>query len=221
MRYRKILWDFDGTLAYTSRDVWHSLEYAADQCGGRLPQDFLSNDSNLALPMQKIFKRVYPAPEAGEYERFEELVRVHYRTLSEYKDTCFYPGIHKLLLKLKAEGVSHDIITMKPKEALERLLKKKGWTELFDGLSSPDSFPGEERTKREMIAHVIQKTGLKKSQYVYIGDTWSDVAAANENGIDCIGVVYGDGDTDKLLACHPKYCIQDASEIENIIKEGA
>ena len=48
------------------------------------------------------------------------------------------------------------------------------------------SFPGAERTKSEMITDVMRKSGLEASQYVYIGDTWSDVDAACENGIDCI-----------------------------------
>lgn len=235
MRYKKILWDFDGTLAYTSKDVWNSLEYAAGICGGKLPKDFIGNDSHLGKPMKEIFDHILPAPDEEKYEMFEELVRVHYRTLSEYKDTCFYPGIQKLLTEMTKAGVSHYIITMKPEEALKRILKKKGWLELFEGFCSPDSFPGEEKTKSELIAHVLQKSdqeksglgkqgseksGLEKSQYVYIGDTWSDVQAANENGIDCIGVAYGDGDTERLLACHPKYYVQDVSEMKSIVKEG-
>ena len=71
-----------------------------------------------------------------------------------------------------------------------------------------------------MITDVMRKSGLEASQYVYIGDTWSDVDAACENGIDCIGVTYGDGDTKQLCARKPKYCAQDVSEIEKIIKEG-
>lgn len=220
MKYKKILWDFDGTLAYTSKDVWNSLEYSAMKCGGKLPKNFISNDSNLGKPMKEIFDHIFPVPNEEKYEIFEEFVRVHYRTLSEYKDTCFYPGIQKLLTEMTKAGISHYIITMKPEEALKRILKKKGWLELFEGFCSPDSFPEEEKTKSEMIAHVLQKAGQEKSQYVYIGDTWSDVQAANENGIDCIGVAYGDGDTERLLACHPKYYVQDVSEIKNIVKEG-
>lgn len=220
MKYKKILWDFDGTLAYTSKDVWHSLEYAAGKCGGKLPKDFIINDSNLGKPMKEIFDHIFPAPNEKKYEMFEGLVRIHYRTLCDYKDTCFYPGIQKLLTEMTKAGVSHYIITMKPEEALKRILKKKGWLELFEGSCSPDSFPGEEKTKSEMMAYVLQKSGQEKSQYVYIGDTWSDVQAANENGIDCIGVAYGDGDTERLLACHPKYYVQDVSEIKNIVKEG-
>ena len=220
MKYKMILWDFDGTLAYTGKDVWNSLEYAAEKCGGRLPEEFVSEDSNLGKSVTEIFQRIVPVPEEEKYEMFEELVRVHYRTLSEYQDTYLYPGIYELLLDMKEAGIINYIITMKPEEALERILEKKGWTELFDSWISPDSLPGKERTKSEMIAYVMQKSGMEKSRYVYIGDTWSDAAAAKENEIDCIAVTYGDGDTQLLRAQHLKYCVQTVSEVEKILKEG-
>lgn len=220
MKYHMILWDFDGTLAYTGKDVWGTLEHAAAECGGRLPKEFTGRDSNLGKTVKEIFGQIIPKPEEEKYEMFEEMVRVHYRTLNEYQNTYLYPGIRKLLTETRAEGMIHFIITMKPKEALEKILKQKGWDDLFDGWISPDSFPGAERTKSEMITHVIRKSDMKTSKYVYIGDTWSDVDAAFENGIDCIGVTYGDGDTKQLCDRKPKYCAHDVSEIEKIIKEG-
>lgn len=220
MKYHMILWDFDGTLADTGKDVWNTLEYAAAECGGRLPKEFTGRDSNLGKTVKEIFQQIIPKPEEEKYEMFEEVVRVHYRTFNEYKNTYLYPGIRKLLLETRAEGMIHFIITMKPEEALEKILWQKGWENLFDGWISPDSFPGAERTKTEMITHVMRKSDMKTSQYVYIGDTWSDVDAAFKNGIDCIGVTYGDGDTKQLCDHKPKYCAQDVSEIEKIIKEG-
>lgn len=220
MNYKMILWDFDGTLADTGKDVWNSLKYSAAECGGILPKEFTANDSNLGKSMREIFHQVIPALEEDKQERFEELVRIHYRTLSEYKDTYLYPGIHELLLEMRQAGLTHYIITMKPEEALVRILKKKNWEDLFDGFISPDSLPGEERTKSQMITHVMQNSDMEKNRYIYIGDTWSDVSAAHENGIDCIAVTYGDGDTKQLRACNPKYCVSKVSDIEKILREG-
>lgn len=220
MKYKMILWDFDGTLAYTGRDVWNSLEYSAAKCGGKLPPEFTRNDSNLGKPMREIFGKILPALDEEKQGKFEELVRIHYRTQNEYKDTDLYPGIRELLLEMRESGVIHYIITMKPEEALARILEKKNWTDLFDGFVSPDSFPGNERTKGEMIAHVMQEFCMEKCKYVYVGDTWSDVTAAAENEIDCIAVTYGDGDTEQLRASNPGYCVHNVSEIKNILEEG-
>lgn len=221
MRYKIVLWDFDGTLADTAMDVWETLDYAAKECGGEFPADFKSR-SNLSLPMGQIYSRVSPYPGDDKSERFEKLVQVHYRTKNSFAKTVFYPGIEELLRTLQENGIASYIVTMKPKQALSSILVSKGWYEYFEGTISPDSYDArrqKEMTKAEMISDVIDKTGFHKRDYVYIGDTWSDVEASRENQIDCIGVTYGDGDEKMLLSKKPKYCAQNVSEIHCALKE--
>ena len=54
MKYRIRLWDFDGTLADTGRDVWNSIQYAAKKCGGEIDRDYMKKDSNLGKPLAEI-----------------------------------------------------------------------------------------------------------------------------------------------------------------------
>lgn len=218
MKYNYILWDFDGTLAYTGADVWGSLEYAAQKCGGTIPAQYRKDDSNLGKSVWEIFHQVTPFPGEDKYEEYDELVRIHYRTISEYPGTCLYEGIRELLLRLREKGAVNSIITMKPREALERILDKKGWGGYFEERYSPDSFSGTEKTKSELIRHVIEREPDKS--YVYIGDTWSDVRAAHDNGIPCIAVTYGDGDTEKLTGEQPEYIADDVSGIADILEKG-
>ncbi len=220
MRYKVVLWDFDGTLAYTGADVWISIEYAAEKCGGKLLKEFMEEDSNLGKSVKEIYQKVVPYPGDGQYEKFEKLIRFHYRQLNEYSGTYLYPGIYEFLKELIADNVKNYIITMKPEEALERILKKKSWENLFDGWISPDSFPECEKTKGELISYIMRKYGFKKAESVYIGDTWSDVRAAHDNKIACIGVTYGDGSTNRLQQEKPEYCALNVSEIQYIIKGG-
>ena len=62
MKYRIRLWDFDGTLADTGRDVWNSIQYAAKKCGGEIDRDYMKKDSNLGKPLAEIFEKVMPYP---------------------------------------------------------------------------------------------------------------------------------------------------------------
>lgn len=219
-KYQVVLWDFDGTLAYTGADVWASLAYAAEKCGGMLPEEYQKDDSNLGKSVKEIYQQVVPYPGEEKYDRFEELVRVHYRTINEYPGTRLYPGIRELLLELKKKEIRSYIITMKPQEALERILEKKGWEDLFDGWISPDSAPGYERTKSEMISYIIKRLGFQKERCVYVGDTWSDAAAAHENSICCIGAAYGDGEVCRLLEERPEYWVQEATGLFPVLLGG-
>ena len=218
-KYKVILWDFDGTLAYTCRDVWNSIEYAAEQLGGKVSPEYMSKDSNLSNPLENIYRNVEPYPGEKELKKFDELITLHYRRLSDYTNTVLYEGIEKVLRCNKKNNLKNFIITMKPREALERILVKKRWSYLFDGWLSPDSFGDTMMTKSELISIAIGNFRVKSDEIVYIGDSWSDVRAATENSIDCIGVSYGDGDVDRLMEEKPRYCVDSPSEIEMILKE--
>jgi len=222
MKYDVVIWDFDGTLAYTSEDVWESIEYAAYVCGGitsKIDKTFREKSSNLNESMKEIFKAIKPSIDEKMFELFQEQVRIHYREISDYPNTILYPGISELLQYLKESGVNSYIVSLKPSKALEQILRKKKWNKYFAGCFSPDFLEGRERTKSELIAYLIEKERLMPERIVYIGDTYSDVIAAKNNCVDCIGVTYGDGDKEKLLEANPMVAVNEVNEIYSLLSE--
>lgn len=204
MKYTAVLWDFDGTLADTGEDVWKSVEFAASCYGGALEKRFRSQDSNLSKPMWDIFSAVAPFPGQEYFEDFKEKIRVHYRCKNMYPNTRMYPGILETVQWVEEQKAKNYIVTLKPLEALERILHIKGWDKYFAGWLSPDSLEEGEKSKAELIAYVLEKQHLHPKEALYIGDTYSDVEAARANGLSCIGVTYGDGDTERLLKAEPE-----------------
>ena len=59
----------------------------------------------------------------------------------------------------------------------------------------------ETRTdKAEVIAYALEKFSLSGEHAVMIGDRKHDVIGAKKNGLPCIGVLYGFGSREELLA---------------------
>lgn len=56
-----------------------------------------------------------------------------------------------------------------------------------------------------------------KSQVVMIGDRSHDVIGAKENGLDCIGVLYGYGDRPELEEAGALAIAADLSELASIL----
>ncbi|MFR3274560.1 MAG: HAD family hydrolase [Collinsella phocaeensis] len=213
-----VLWDFDGTLASTSGDVWGSLAYAAAKRDRRFPFGFEDDDENLALPMSEIFASLLPAPDPADLAGFERDVRVHYRSISAHPRTELYPGIKSLLVELRACGVANRIVTNKPQGALERLLSIKGWAPLFDGWVCADSGPdGTELTKEQMIRIAIERQGADPARCAMVGDSWGDVAGARAAGIASIGVTYGDGSVERLLAENPDRVAEESTGLRELL----
>ena len=179
----------------------------------------MRDDANLADPMDEIMRHVIPYPGEAYLETFDEDVRVHYRTLNDFSRTRLYPGIQSMLNELKGHSVRNIIVTNKPEGALRRILGSKGWANLFDDWICPDSIPGREATKVEMIAEIVRRHGIAPRQCLYVGDTFSDVEAARTNGISCIAVTYGDGDEIALLSRNPAYVAHDIAELNDIMTD--
>lgn len=225
MRYRLVLWDFDGTLADTGADVWDSLNYAAACCGARLPEEFTADNANLSKSVSDIFRYLIPFPGDEAYETFNADVAAHYRALNDFAHTRLYSGVLPLIGALRRNRVRNVIVTNKPCQALERLLHIKGWGSLFDGWITPDwissDCPHEQTTgemsKTAMIAKMIALYNAAPGNCVYVGDTWSDVQSAHANGIDCIAVTYGDGDVVKLHEQRPEYCVNSVDEVAAVL----
>ncbi|PLS25445.1 HAD family hydrolase [Bifidobacterium imperatoris] len=219
MDCRYVLWDFDGTLADTSHDVWASLVYAAQRSGGVMEDSYMRDDANLADSMAEIIQHVHPYPGDAYLETFDEDVRVHYRTINDFSHTEFYPGIRLILDELLEQGIRNAIVTNKPERALTRVLGNKGWTDLFDDWICPDSTSGNETNKTDMIAQMLTKHGITPRQCLYVGDTFSDVEAARDNGVASIAVAYGDGDEMALLNSGPVYVARDVTQLHDIIND--
>lgn len=218
MRYRMVIWDFDGTLADTSRDVWESLMWAAERCGAALPEDFMSDDANLGKSVHDIFRHLIPFPGERLFPAYGEDVRVHYRALNDFPSTSLYPGMLQLLGTLRRNRIRNVIVTNKPRQALERLLIAKGWVNLFDDWITPDWWGDRDpMSKATMFARVIERYGMSVNECVTVGDTWGDAAAARSVGIDCIAVTYGDGDAALMAAQSPEYMVDDVESVANVL----
>lgn len=212
-----VLWDFDGTLASTSGDVWGSLEYAASKRRRRFPVDFVDHDENLALSTAELYSLLVPTPDLEGLAGFERDVRVHYRSISDHPRTELYPGIRLALEGLHEQGIASWIVTNKPQGALERLLTIKGWVPLFDGWICSDSGEGADLSKEQMIKAVIERQGVRCPECLMIGDSWGDIEGARLAGVSSVGVTYGDGNAERLLAQRPDQVVQTSVELKELL----
>lgn len=212
MKYNAVIFDFDGTIAYTSKDVWGSIEYAANRIGSIIPEAVKKDDSNLGSSTLELFNMLEPLPSTERFADFDRYISEHYRSITMYPATFVYPGMEDLIKLLMQKNIPRYIVTMKPKVPLERILRIKKWDFMFNGWYTPDFTEGKTYTKEELLRELIS-TKLKGYNCVYIGDSYTDVIAAQNNKLDCIGVTYGDGDKQKLIDQKPTYIFDDIYRI--------
>ena len=108
------------------------------------------------------------------------------------------------------------IATSKPENFAKGILEELKLDRYFDGVFG-STLDESRNTKDRVLAYAIEQIGLCKSCSVMVGDRFHDVEGATVNGLPCIGVLYGFGDSEELLGAGAIAVAKDTEELKKII----
>lgn len=192
-----LLFDFDGTVIDSREGIFESLRYVFDTMGMPVPAEDLLTQF-IGPPLGPTFARLigFTQPQVDEAIR---LYQEHYSSQGLMKCTP-YPGIPELLRALRAMGRHTALATQKPDFFARKIIRQLGMDDCFDRVLGAS---GDDHTeqKAEIIRSVLEGFAVSDpTQALMIGDTWYDCAGASAVGLDCLGVLYGFGDADRMRA---------------------
>ena len=212
LRYRTVIWDFDGTLVDTSEGIFRSLRRAFTALG-------------LGVPAQKVLQKFVGPPLLHSLQTYtgldeETAVRALWTFRADYEREGIYrsrpyDGLFALVGRLRAAGARVGVATLKPERMARLLLEHFGAAPLFDAVVGSGEDERGEITKAQMVRAVMERVGCEDaSQAVLIGDTAFDAEGARRAGVDFVGVSYGFGITPERagkLGC--RYLARDAADV--------
>ena len=186
--YDVFIFDFDGTLVDSNKikydgflevtksiDNAHSILKAllATNTGATRSEIFVHLSNELT---KKNISHAAPA----------ELIR-HYSNYCEGRvaEAIEIPFAFQMLQKLKEHQRQVFLSSATPVQELRRIVEKKGWRHLFDGIY------GAPRRKSSHIISIKKKTGSGVRKILFCGDSVSDQIAAAASGCDFIGIGRG------------------------------
>ncbi|MCR4657392.1 MAG: HAD family hydrolase [Lachnospiraceae bacterium] len=210
MRYRLAIFDMDGTILDTLRDMTDSLNHVMREYGlpEHTPEEvrlFVGNG------IHKLIERAVP-----EGTREETLEKVFNSYVSYYEKHCAdatrpYDGITRMLEELRKKGVLTAVVSNKKDVAVQALVKK-----YFDGLF--DESVGEREGIRikpapDSVLQVLKELGIEKDDAVYIGDSDVDLNTALNAGLDAVAVTWGFRDREFLKKHGATFFADDPGEL--------
>ena len=189
-----ILFDLDGTLTDSGEGITKCAQLALGHFG-------ISIDDRRQLrcfvgpPLRKSFPK-FGVPE----DRVEEAITVfrsRYLTVGKFENTP-YDGIEPLLRMLKKRGHRLYVATSKPESTAMEILDKFGLSGYFNRICGASMDSGRD-SKEAVIAYLLKLEG-RAQKAVMVGDTAFDVIGAAAHQIPSIGVSWGYGDVNEMLA---------------------
>lgn len=212
--YKYLMFDLDGTLVESGRSIISSAKYSLEKLG----KEPLSEEDLLKFIGPPLFVSFTNLCGMDEKEADEaiEVYREHYDEIG-YKDSPLYPDIIETLDELKKCGKELLVVTSKPENIANKVIDMLGIRHYFIDVIGPSE---DEKTleKAELIKRAFEKNNIKDHRLaVMIGDRKFDIEAANKNGIDSIGVLYGYGSLEEFEKAGATKVAKNGLEIVNAV----
>ncbi|MCR5733989.1 MAG: HAD-IA family hydrolase [Lachnospiraceae bacterium] len=212
--YSYILFDLDGTLTDSGPGIMNGFAYAVEKMGGQVT-DKEQFRKFVGPPLKYSFGTILGySPE--DTDKAIKLYRDYYNNMGGVLENSVYPGIEQLLADLKNEGKTLIVATSKNAKSTNTVLEHFGLKKYFDLIATADDHIRP--LKSDVLRYVLEQCKIvSRSQAVMVGDRENDITAANEVGIDSIGVLYGYGDKEELTSSGATYLAEKPSEIKALI----
>lgn len=188
MKYKLAIFDLDGTILNTLDDL-------ADSCNAVLKtynmplHTYEEIRFMVGNGIPKLVERAVPqGKENPLYEKVLESYIEYYEKHCAEK-TCPYDGILNALMQMKNAGMKVAVNTNKVSQAAQDLCCHY-FNGIFDYIcgSSPDI---PVKPAPEGVNKILNQSGIKKEDTVYIGDSDVDIQTGKNAGIDVISVAWG------------------------------
>lgn len=209
MKYRCIIFDFDGTLADTEEIALAIYNELAGQYDYRP-----ISQENLQKMKQMSFREMLDMT-GMPVRKIPKILKMAQRRMKKRMDEVapFDPLLKDRLLELKEEAGCLGVITSNTKRNVETFLKGQA-IECFDFI-----IPSPLMSKQLKIQSVSKKYKLAKSDILYVGDETRDIEACEAAGVDFAAVTWGYNHPETLRKEKPAYLVDDMSELLDIVRK--
>lgn len=203
MKYKLVIFDFDGTLANSFpfflnvindlAEVYKFKKVDLIDVEALRGYDAKQIMNHLGLPLWKV-------PFVGNSFRTKMAEKIN--------EIPLFAGVENMLQVLSKNKITLSLITSNSYDNVNQVLKSKNMSLIVHHQCGASLFGKQSRLK-----NVLQKTGIDSSQAIYIGDEIRDLKAANAENIAFGAVSWGYTRIDALLKHSPAETFYSVDEI--------
>ena len=183
-----VVFDFDYTLADSSRPVWDCINTALAGIGlASVSREETNRTIGLSLPetFLKLAGREHAA-KAGEF--VERFVRRADEIMVE--QTVLFDSVEGMVAQLQPRGVRLGIVSTKYRRRIEAILEREGLRRHFAAVVGGDDV-ARQKPDPEGLRLALGHLGAQPEEGLYVGDSLPDAEAAQQAGVRFVAVFSG------------------------------
>lgn len=208
-----LIFDLDGTLVDTRRDLANSVNFALNALN--LPALQIEEVmSYVGDGLKKLLDRSLPKDGLENIGEVIDIFREHYR------EHCldfsgFYPGVVNILNYFQDKKMT--VVSNKPEEFTRLILEGLRIADFFEIILGGDSLPLM-KPDPGPILHILDKLNASNEKTAIVGDGTTDIEAGKAANILTCAVTYGLKEKEVLLKIEPDFIIDDIVELKRIFE---
>jgi phosphoglycolate phosphatase len=207
-----LMFDLDGTLAATGRDLANSVNYIRGTLGlEALDEAYVY--SRVGYGTEHLLRNSLPP---GFETRFDEILCAFIEHYEEHllDTTVLYPHVEEILERFRDKKKA--VVTNKRLNLSVAMLSGLGVEAYFDAIVGGDCGL-EKKPDPSSIHHVLEKLGVAAGKALMIGDGAPDIQAGKAAGVHTCAVTYGLCRAEELLAAGPDFTVADLKQLPDYI----
>ncbi len=186
---RLLIFDLDGTLIDSQRDLANSVNAARDHLGlGPIEDHLIYSYVGNGAPVL-IRRALGPEAQQAEVDKALEFF-LHYYHEHKLDYTQLYPGVREALDRLADAGHRLAVLTNKPWRISEAIVDGLGLKRHFERVYGGNSF-AEKKPHPIGIDTLVSELNTPRARTIMVGDSSVDIRTARNAGVMACGVTYG------------------------------
>ena len=217
MKIKLIIFDFDGTLGDTRRNITTTMRMAIKEIG--LPERSEAEcASTIGLPLAGCFRTLFPDIQDELIPRCAETYRrIFNENLKKITPEAF-SGVVETLKTLKEQGFALTIASSRSRNSLIELTHNMGISDYISYLIGADDVK-EAKPKPEPVLKTLAAMHYTASETLVVGDMSVDILMGANAGTRTCGVTWGNGTREELKEAGADFIIDRMEELIEIAEE--
>ena len=214
-----IIFDFDGTLINSIPDLTLAINkmlshYNLSLLTVKQATPFIGNG---AKPLVQRALEYSIQNQKISQDLLDEAFEIYFSAYQEVTcdKTYMYPGVLETLNYLNKQGYKMVICTNKPFGFIEPILDKLSIKQFFKCWIGEDSL-SKKKPNAAPLFHLAKEMDINIEKCIMIGDSKNDILAAQNSGMENIGVSYGYNYNENIADYNPTIVVDRFSDLQKL-----
>lgn len=211
MNTKLVIFDFDGTLGDTQRNIVVTMQQVMRQLGLAVASDAVCA-SVIGLPLADCFVKIYPGMTGAEAERCAEAYRQYFFQNAKRLVPKPFPHVLETMAELKRMGVAMSIASSRTSKSLLGFVRDMGFGPYISHVVGCEDVE-HAKPHPEPVLKTLAALNVSAVETLTVGDMPVDILMGRAAGTRTCAVTYGNADPADLAASGPDFTVDDIGAI--------